>query len=130
MGDEQHELGPHELEGVPCDGAGAGGRDGRRRRARAPARVDVTGVQHGAAEEEARGGCAGGDGEEEQEEEVGPVVVGRASAAARRRRRRRGLRHRRPVRGGVVWIERTAWISQAHHFSALCYFNLFYYFFK
>lgn len=60
MGDEQHELGPHELEGVPCDGAGAGGRDGRRRRARAPARVDVTGVQHGAAEEEARGGCAGG----------------------------------------------------------------------
>lgn len=82
VGDEQHELGPHEPEGTPrCGGGGVP--------------TGVAGVAQGAAEEEPRCGGGGGDGHEEQEEEPGPVV-GRATASGGRRRGgRRGLRHRR-----------------------------------
>jgi len=63
VGDKQHELGPHELEGTPRGGGDSGA-----------VPTGVAGVAQGAAEEEPHCGGGGGDGHEEQEEEPGPVV--------------------------------------------------------
>jgi len=58
VGDEQHELRPHELEGTPRGGGDSG-----------VVPMGVAGVAQGAAEEEPHCGGGGGDGHEEQEEE-------------------------------------------------------------
>lgn len=86
MGDEEHELGPHEPEGTP---AGDGGVEG------GGVPTAVARVSQGTAEEEPRCGCGGCDGHEEEEEEPGPVVNRPAASGDRRLRERRGLCHRR-----------------------------------
>lgn len=93
MGDEQHKLGPHELEGTHRRRGGGKG-DG------VPA--GVAGVAQGTTEEESRGGCRGSDGKEDQQQQAGSVVGQAPASSGRRRGGQRGLRHGRADLGSGI----------------------------